>query len=411
MENKKTKSKWKLMFLLLLTMMIFAAGCQGAKKQSTTTEEKPKSTEGETIKIGFVLSFTGPLAPLSEGIKQGFELFLEEHNGKLGGKNVELKFEDDEGNPQVALRKYRQLVHSEKVDFLVGPTNSSIALALRDEVNKDKIPMIIPNAAADDLNWSKKSDYVYRVSWSNWQNGHSLAEYVVKNIGKNAVIMGSDFPAGIEVLRSFKAAYEEAGGKVLKELHPKLGTNDFSTYLQEASSLKPDVIYSFFAGSDGIRYIQQYKEFGLKDKIPMSGTLEFGDLLMTEPTGDGSEGYLAGTVYSPWLENDLNKKFVEGYEKKYGKLPNTFSVNGYDSATVLDKALTAAGGVEAEKVIKELQGISYDSPRGPITIDEKTHNPIQNFYITKNVVKDGKLVPEIIETKEKVTMPEKSPFE
>ena len=90
-----------------------------------------------------------------------------------------------------------------------------------------------------------------------------------------------------EVLRSFKAAYEEAGGKVLKELYPKLGTNDFSTYLQEASSLKPDVIYSFFAGSDGIRYIQQYEEFGLKDKIPMSGSLEFGDLLMTEPTGDG----------------------------------------------------------------------------------------------------------------------------
>ncbi|THE14216.1 ABC transporter substrate-binding protein [Bacillus timonensis] len=411
MEKKKTKSKWKLMCLLLVTMMLFVAGCGGEKQKSTSTGEKPQSAEGETIKIGFVLSFTGPLAPLSDSIKEGFELYLEEHGGKLGGKNVELKFEDDEGNPQVGLRKYRQLVHSEKVDLLVGTTNSSIALALRDEVNKDQIPMIIPNAAADDLNWGKKSDYVYRVSWSNWQNGYALGEYVAENVGKKAVIMGSDFPAGIEVLRSFKAAYEEAGGEVIKELYPKLGTNDFSTYLQEASSLEPDVIYSFFAGSDGIRYIQQYKEFGLKDKIPMSGTLEFGDLLMLEPTGDGSEGYLAGTVYSPWLENDLNKKFVEAYEKKYGKLPNTFSVNGYDSATVIDKALDAAGSVEAEKLIKELPGISYDSPRGPSTIDEKTHNIIQNIYITKNVMKDGKLVPEVIETKEKVTMPETSPFE
>ncbi|RFB15064.1 ABC transporter substrate-binding protein [Bacillus sp. HNG] len=411
MEKKKTKSKWKLICLLLVTMMLFVAGCGGEKQKSTSTGEKPQSAEGETIKIGFVLSFTGPLAPLSDSIKEGFELYLEEHGGKLGGKNVELKFEDDEGNPQVGLRKYRQLVHSEKVDLLVGTTNSSIALALRDEVNKDQIPMIIPNAAADDLNWGKKSDYVYRVSWSNWQNGYALGEYVAENVGKKAVIMGSDFPAGIEVLRSFKAAYEEAGGEVIKELYPKLGTNDFSTYLQEASSLEPDVIYSFFAGSDGIRYIQQYKEFGLKDKIPMSGTLEFGDLLMLEPTGDGSEGYLAGTVYSPWLENDLNKKFVEAYEKKYGKLPNTFSVNGYDSATVIDKALAAAGSVEAEKLIKELPGISYDSPRGPSTIDEKTHNIIQNIYITKNVMKDGKLVPQVIETKEKVTMPETSPFE
>ena len=93
--------------------------------------------------------------------------------------------------------------------------------------------------------------------------------------------MGSDFPAGKEVLRSFKAAYEAAGGTVIEEHYPKLGTNDFSTYLQEASSAKPDVIFAFFAGSDGIRYAQQYKEFGLQGKIPMAGSLEFGDELIT----------------------------------------------------------------------------------------------------------------------------------
>jgi branched-chain amino acid transport system substrate-binding protein len=111
------------------------------------------------------------------------------------------------------------------------------------------------------------------------------------------------------------------------------------------------------------------------------------------------------------LENDLNKKFVAAYEKKYGKLPDTYSSNGYDTGTVLDKAITEVGSVDAEKLIKVFKGISYDSLRGPITIDEKTHNPIQTFYITKNVMKDGKITTEVIETKEKVTMPEKSPFE
>ena len=271
--NKKFL-KMKVLILTMIAFMLVIAGCA---QSSGTTSGGDSKEDSDTIKIGFILSFTGPLAPLSEGIKQGFELYLEEHGGKIGGKKVELKFEDDEGNPQVGLRKYRQLVHSEKVDLLVGPTNSSIALALRDEVNKDKIALIIPNAAADDLSWSKKSDYVYRVSWSNWQNGYTTAEYLAKNVGKNAVIMGSDFPAGKEVLRSFKAAYEAAGGTVIEEHYPKLGTNDFSTYLQEASSAKPDVIFAFFAGSDGIRYAQQYKEFGLKGKIPMAGSLEFGD--------------------------------------------------------------------------------------------------------------------------------------
>ena len=405
--NKKFL-KMKVLILTMIAFMLVIAGCAQSSGTSGGGDSKEDS---DTIKIGFILSFTGPLAPLSEGIKKGFELYLEEHGGKIGGKKVELKFEDDEGNPQVGLRKYRQLVHSEKVDLLVGPTNSSIALALRDEVNKDKIALIIPNAAADDLSWSKKSDYVYRVSWSNWQNGYTTAEYLAKNIGKNAVIMGSDFPAGKEVLRSFKAAYEAAGGTVIEEHYPKLGTNDFSTYLQEASSAKPDVIFAFFAGSDGIRYAQQYKEFGLKGKIPMAGSLEFGDELILQPTGDATEGFYSGTIYSPCLENDLNKKFVEAYEKKYEKIPNTFSVSGYDSAIILDKAISEAGSAETEDLIKVLKGISYDSPRGPITIDEKTHNPIQNFYLAKNVIKNGRIVPEIIETKEKVTMPEKSPFE
>ena len=405
--NKKFL-KMKVLILTMIAFMLVIAGCAQSSETSGGGDSKEDS---DTIKIGFILSFTGPLAPLSEGIKQGFELYLEEHGGKLGGKKVELKFEDDEGNPQVGLRKYRQLVHSEKVDLLVGPTNSSIALALRDEVNKDKIALIIPNAAADDLSWSKKSEYVYRVSWSNWQNGYTTAEYLAKNVGKNAVIMGSDFPAGKEVLRSFKAAFEEAGGKVIEEHYPKLGTNDFSTYLQEASSAKPDVIFAFFAGSDGIRYAQQYKEFGLQGKIPMAGSLEFGDELILQPTGDATEGFYSGTIYSPWLENDLNKKFVESYEKKFKKIPNTFSVSGYDSAIILDKAISEAGSAKTEELIKVLKGISYDSPRGPITIDEKTHNPIQNFYLSKNVMKDGRIVPEIIETKEKVTMPEKSPFE
>ena len=133
--NKKFL-KMKVLILTMIAFMLVIAGCA---QSSGTTSGGDSKEDSDTIKIGFILSFTGPLAPLSEGIKQGFELYLEEHGGKIGGKKVELKFEDDEGNPQVGLRKYRQLVHSEKVDLLVGPTNSSIALALRDEVNKDKI--------------------------------------------------------------------------------------------------------------------------------------------------------------------------------------------------------------------------------------------------------------------------------
>ncbi|KEF36610.1 amino acid/amide ABC transporter substrate-binding protein, HAAT family [Schinkia azotoformans MEV2011] len=414
MEKKKVNSKLKLWSLTLIVMILFITGCGGAKQETTTSQSEKQgtdtATEAETIKIGLILSTTGTFAPLSEGIKNGFELYLEQHDGMLGGKKVELKLEDDEANPQVALRKYRQLVHSEKVNFLVGPISSAVVYALRDEVEKDKIVLIDANAAGDDLAWAKKSDYVYRTSFSNWQNGHSTGAYLANNVGKTAIAIAPDYPAGKEVVRAFKAAFEEAGGKVVKESYPKLGTNDFATYITDAANTKPDLVYAFFAGSDGIRFVQQYKDFGLQGKIPLGGSLEFGDELIIQPTGDATEGIISGVVYSPYLDNEQNNQFVEAYQKKYNKLPNMFSVEGYDSAQILDKAITEAGSIKSEDVIKVLKGISFDSPRGPITIDPKTNNPIQNFYVSKNTKKDNVIVPEVLETFEKLTMPETSPF-
>lgn len=404
----KKLRRFKAAGLIIIALFLFITGCS---QTSSSSGNEKKGGESDTIKIGFILSQTGTFTPLSDGILNGFKLYLEEHDGKLGGKKVQIKVEDDEANPQVALRKYRQLVHSEKVDILVGPISSSVVYALRDEVEKDKIVLIDANAAGDDLAWSKKSDYVYRTSFSNWQNGSSAAKYLANNIGKKAVVMAPDYPAGKEVIRAFKEAFKAAGGEVAKELYPKLDTNDFAPYLQEAAALEPDLIYAFFTGSDGIRFVTQYKEFGLQGKIPLGGALEFGDELITQPTGEAAEGIIAGINYSPNLDNEINKKFVKAYQQKYNKLPNIFSVEGYDSATILDKAITEAGSTESAKLIKILKGISFDSPRGPITIDPETNNPIQNFYIAVNKYQNNAIVPEVIETVEKVTMPKTSPFE
>jgi len=404
----KKLRRFKASGLIIIALLLFITGCSQTRSSSGNGK---KGGESDTIKIGFILSQTGTFAPLSDGILNGFKLYLEEHDGKLGGKKVQIKVEDDEANPQVALRKYRQLVHSEKVDILVGPISSSVVYALRDEVEKDKIVLIDANAAGDDLAWSKKSDYVYRTSFSNWQNGSSAAKYLANNIGKKAVVMAPDYPAGKEVIRAFKEAFKAAGGEVVNELYPKLDTNDFAPYLQETAALEPDLIYAFFTGSDGIRFVTQYKEFGLQGKIPLGGALEFGDELITQPTGEAAEGIIAGINYSPNLDNEINKKFVKAYQQKYNKLPNIFSVEGYDSATILDKAITEAGSTESAKLIKILKGISFDSPRGPITIDPETNNPIQNFYIAVNRYQNNAIVPEVIETVEKVTMPKTSPFE
>lgn len=396
------KTKWKFIGVMLLIVVMILSACGNSGESGDAASQ-------DKIKIGFILSDSGTFAPLSENIKNGFKLYLEQNDNKLGGREVELIFEDDEANPQVALRKYKNLVGSEKVNFLVGPISSSVVYALRDEVEKDKVILIDANAAGNDLSWDLRSDYVIRTSFSNWQNGSSAGSYIANNIGKTAMVIAPDYPAGQEVASAFKESFEASGGKVVKEVYPKLGTNDFATYLTDVSQTNPDVVYAFFTGSDGIRFVQQYNDFGLKGKIPLTGPMEFGDLLIVEPSGDSAEGIVSGIIYSPWIDNEENKQFVEAYQKMYNKLPNTFSVQGYDSALIIDQAIKEAGSVDTEELVKVLKGISFDSPRGPITIDPKTNNPIQNFYIVENVKKDGQVVPEVIETIENVTMPETNP--
>jgi len=164
-KNSVKRLGWKLS-VMLLAVFVILAGCSGGKGNNTQTSENTQTNEqsgqnnenaaAETLKIGVILSFTGAFAPLAEDIRNGLELFLEEHNYTIGNYKVEVKYEDDEADPQVALRKYNQLKDSEKVDIFVGPISSAVLYALRDQVHNDKELLIVANAAGDAISWDQK---------------------------------------------------------------------------------------------------------------------------------------------------------------------------------------------------------------------------------------------------------------
>ncbi len=351
----------------------------------------------EALKIGALLSFTGTFAKLAESIRNGFDLFIKENDGQLGGRRVEVLYEDDEGDPQVALRGYRQLVDRDQVNLLVGPVSSTVALALVDQVNRDKQILINPNAAANALSLDKKSDYIYRTSYSNYQLGTPGAAYIAENVGKTAVAIAPDYPAGLEVLPAFKAAYEEAGGTVVQELLPPLGNTDYATYLTQIKEAEPEVLWAFLAGADAINFIKQYRSFGLGENIQFTGMNTWPDPLLTETVGEAAEGIIAATQWFPGLDNETNKRFVESYQAEYDETPNQFSVFGYDAGQLIAQGLEEAGSAEPEALIEALKGATFQSPRGEITIDPETNNPIQSYYMTRNVLEGGEIVPEVIE--------------
>ncbi|WP_372813616.1 ABC transporter substrate-binding protein [Paenibacillus sp.] len=411
--------KKRLTAMMTVMLAILLTACSGGSAVTTQNSESPSSPGASTaaageskdpIIVGALLSQSGPQAQPGESAKKGIELYFSQHNYMIGDRKVEIKYEDDEGNPQTGLRKYRQLINSSKADVVLGPLLSNVVYALTDEVQKVKKPMIIVTAAANDISWSKKSDYMIRTSLSNWQSGTPGGKYFADKVGKTAYIVASDYPAGHEVAAGFKEAFIQAGGKVIEEAYPPLGANDYATNLNQIKQAKPELVFAFMPGADGIRFIKQYKEFGLKGNIPLTSSGEFGDVLITEPTGADSEGIYSTFHYYPALENETNKKFVEEFKAKYGKIPDFYSVYGYDAAQAFAEAVKKTGGsVKSDDLLKALKGITINSPRGSITIDPQTNNPIQTFYAGRNVMKDGSIVFEPLANLGEMVMPEKDP--
>lgn len=349
------------------------------------------------LRIGALLSATGVYATLGESIRNGLDLFIEENGGEIGGRQVEVLYEDDEGDPQIALRGLRQLTGRDQVEILVTPISSSVALALVDPINREQIMTINPNAAANALSLDQRSDYIYRVSYSNYQLGTPGAAWVAENVGKKAVALAADYPAGQETIAAFTAAYEEAGGEVLREILPPLENADYATYLTRIQDEQPEVVWAFFAGADSVNFANQYRSFGLQESIPMTGNNTWSDPLLTESVGEACEGFVSATQYLPSFDNETNQRFVEGYREAYDATPNQFSVFGYDVGQTIAQAVEAAGGTEPEAMMEALNGISFESPRGEITIASDTHNPVQNYVMTRNVLDGGEIVPEVVE--------------
>ena len=199
----------------------------------------------------------------------GMTMYLDGINWTIAGRKVELIKEDDQFNPQVGLQKAKKLVESDNVDMLTGLQASNVALAVLNYAKQQKAFYIVSGAGTDAITWDRYP-YLFRTSISTYQLSTPMADYIYDHLGKEIVTTSSDYAGGRDVMAQFKGPYLKRGGKVLKEIWPPLGTQDFSPYLTDIKSINPPVTYDFMPGADAVRFIQQYSEFGLKEKMPLT---------------------------------------------------------------------------------------------------------------------------------------------
>src|SRR5262245_10774585 len=341
------------------------------------------SAQGGTVKIGFIYPDSGPMAQLGLDLHDGFQLYWSEVGNKAGGRPVEVLVERKAScKADDGLTKARKLVERDGVHVLGGIICTPVAYALRPYVIDKKIPFVVMNAGANELTMKLRSPYIFRSSFSNSDGSHALGEWLARQGYKKIVLVASDFGGSIEHIGGVARTFTEAGGQVIQELYPPLGAPDFGPYLAQIKPEANAVVTAVF-GIDALRFVKQYTEFGLKEKIPLIGkAITTEDLLPA--MGDDAVGILSVFHYSAALETPENKRFVEAYRTKFKRIPSGLSDQGYVGAQMIARALEAVKGnvQNQEAFLAALRNVEVDAPRGKVKLDA-FQNPVHTIYICK----------------------------
>ncbi|MDQ1620612.1 MAG: branched-chain amino acid transport system substrate-binding protein [Actinomycetota bacterium] len=377
-------------------VLALAAGCAGSSLDQPAAESS--ASKGAAVKVGLLVPLSGVYAPLGKDMKNGFDLYLDQHDGKLGGREAKVTEADEGEGPQTGVPAATKLVQQDKVAAVVGVVNSAIALGVRNLFDEAKIPLVIANAGANDITGSQASDYVWRTAFSNAAVNEAIGATVAKDMaGKSVYILAPDYAAGKEQMAGFKKTFTAAGGKVAGEQYTPFGkTQDFQPYLSKAERSGAAAVYAFYAGAEAVAFVKQYDQFGLSDKMPLygSGFLTEGGVLAAQ--GGAAIGIKTSLHYSNQLDNPENAAFVKAYQAAYDASPTVYSVQAYDAAAALDKALKAADDESGAAIAKALGTVGeIASPRGPWRFGAN-HDPEQTYYLREVKEQNGAVVNAVI---------------
>ncbi len=360
------------------------------------------------VKIGILLPYSDIYAVLGESITAAMEMYFEEVGNEAGGRKIELIKEDTEIKPDVAQQKARKLVEQDEVDLVAGIVSSGVLLALRDYFDANKKLLICANAGANPISRDRKTPYIWRTSFSNWQPNWPTGKWAAENVGKRAFISVPDYAAGENTITAFAHSFVNAGGEVIgvqRTPFPNMG--DPAPFMAEIADANPDLVYAFYSGGAAVTFVKAYADFGLAGKIPLlsSGFMVEEDVLPAQ--GEAALGVRSGLHWALLLDNETNKRFREAYKARTGREPNVFAVQGYDTARVIVEMLNKVEGdtSNVDKMIEVLPDIQFDSPRGPFKFDAKSQNPSQHIYLREVREVDGELHNVIIEDMGEITDP------
>lgn len=354
-----------------------------------------QATAQEKIKIGVIVTLSGPAAALGAQVRDGFALAVKDLGGKMAGKDVEVVVVDDELKPDGAVSKVKGLLERDKVDFVVGPIFSNILQAIHKPVTDTKTFLISPNAGPSSFAGKECSPFFYVTSYQNDQVHQVLGKVAQDRGYKRVYVLVPNYQAGKDSAAGFKIDYK---GEIVEESYLPLNTTDFQVELTKIAAAKPDALFTFMPGGLGVGLVKQYRQAGLADRVPVLSAFTVDESTLPAQQ-DAAIGMFGGANWAPNMDNPQNKKFVAGFEGAYNIVPGTYAMQGYDTALLIDSAIKSVKGdlTNKDAVSAALKKADFISLRGDFKFNVNGY-PIQNFYLTKVAKRaDGKFQTEIVE--------------
>ena len=347
-----------------------------------------------TVKIGLILPYSGQFADAATQMDDGIKLYLKQHGDKLGGMKVEIIRKDTGGiAPPVAKRLAQELITRDNVDILAGFALTPNALAAADVSAEAKKFMVVMNAATAII--TTKSPYMARTSLTVPQLTETLGTWAEKQGLKKVYTMVTDYGPGIDAEKAFQQGFKSAGGDIVGSVRMAVQNPDFTAYVQRAKDLDPQGVFVMIpGGAQPGAFGKALAQVGIDPKkTEVMGQLEIADEHALASMGDIALGIITAAHYDYNHKSKLNEEFVKAYNEEYKRNPDFFSVGAYDGMHLIDFALQKSGGkTDGEALIAAAKGASWESPRGPISIDPETRDIIQTVYIDKVEKVDGHLV-------------------
>jgi branched-chain amino acid transport system substrate-binding protein len=373
----------------------FVSGIVGASLSGAATLSA-RASDGP-IRIGLLTVKTGALASGGIDMERALIMYLKERDYMIAGRKVELTSGDTGGVPATARTKTQEMVEKDNVHCLIGPLAAFEALAIDDYIREKNMPTLSV-AAAEDMTQRHANPWFVRATSTSAQCAHPLGEYAAKELKfKRMITIADDIAYGQEMCAGFQRVFEDNGGQIIQKLFPPLSVPDYGGFVAQLKNA--DAIFLGFAGSNGFRFLKQFVEYGLKDRMQVIGGMTALDEAVLRNMGDEALDIITTCWYSAELDAPPNRVFAPAFRKEFGYDPGFYAASTYVNGAVLEAAVKAVNGKVEDRpaLMAALRATNVETVRGPVKFDE-LGNVVGNVYLRKVTRKDGRLVNSVFKT-------------